>query len=166
MLRQMRLLGELSLCLVDALGLRYCPPRTWDMNQRHHLSQFRQLEMRHLRKPEEGEIQYSSPFPWSQPRFRMGSLRIFSNRGFSSCCNFAVVGSRPKNWGWGMMSPAEYPDRIWFYPSRFWAATKTMSAEAADELLNHVIQLAESEDLDELSRFDFVHFGNPWRKVP
>jgi len=65
-----------------------------------------------------------------------------------------------------MISRAEYPDRVWFCPSKFWAATKSMSPEAADELLDQVIKLAESENLDELSNFDFVYFGNPWRKVP
>ena len=64
-----------------------------------------------------------------------------------------------------MMSPAEYPDRIWFNPSKFWAATKEMPPEAADDLLDRIIDLAESQDLEELRKFDFVSYGNPWRKA-
>lgn len=63
-----------------------------------------------------------------------------------------------------MMSPAEYPDRIWFYPAKFWAATKHMPPDSADELLAKVIALAEALDLEALCRFDFVSYGNPWRK--
>jgi nitrate reductase assembly molybdenum cofactor insertion protein NarJ len=64
-----------------------------------------------------------------------------------------------------MMSPAEYPNRIWFNPAKFWAATRDMRPEAAAELLDRIIDLAESQDLEELRNFDFVSFGNPWRKV-
>ena len=62
-----------------------------------------------------------------------------------------------------MMSPAEYPDRIWFNPVKFWAATKDMPPEAADELLHRIIDLAESQDLEELLKFDFVSYG-PWQR--
>jgi len=64
-----------------------------------------------------------------------------------------------------MMSPAEHPDRIWFDPPKFWAATKGMRPEAAAELLDRVIDLAEAQDLEELRNFDFISFGAPWRKV-
>jgi hypothetical protein len=64
-----------------------------------------------------------------------------------------------------MMSPAEYPNRIWFNPPKLWAATKDMRPEASTELLDRIIELAESQDLEELRKFDFVSFGNPWRKV-
>ena len=64
-----------------------------------------------------------------------------------------------------MICPADYPDRIWFNPAKFWAATKDMPPEAADDLLQRVIELAELQELEELLKFEFVSFGNPWRKA-
>jgi len=40
-----------------------------------------------------------------------------------------------------------------------------MRPEAVAELLDRIIDLAEAQDLDELRNFDFISFGNPWRKV-
>jgi len=57
------------------------------------------------------------------------------------------------------MSPAIYADRIWFYPLKFWAATRKMSQEEADRLLNEVLALAEIRDVDALRKFPFVPVG-------
>ena len=70
-------------------------------------------------------------------------------------------GTIPRPWGEFMTSPAEYPDRIWFNPPRFWEATKGIQPEAAAELLDKIIDLAEARDLEELRNFDFVSFGTP-----
>ena len=64
-----------------------------------------------------------------------------------------------------MMSPAEYPDRIWFNPAKFWAATKDMPPEVAHELLDRIIDLAESQDLEQLLKFDFVSYGPSLRSA-
>jgi len=39
-----------------------------------------------------------------------------------------------------------------------------MEPDAADDLLDRIIDLAESRDLEELRKFDFVSLG-PWRKA-
>ena len=58
-----------------------------------------------------------------------------------------------------MMSPAKYPDRIWFHPAKYWAATREMSQEEADRLLNEVMALAIIRDFDTLRKFSFVSVG-------
>ena len=47
-------------------------------------------------------------------------------------------------------------DRIWFHPPKFWAATRGMSAQEADLVMQQVLMLAEAKDLEALSRFDFI----------
>ncbi len=47
-------------------------------------------------------------------------------------------------------------DLIWFFPHKFWAATRSMPKEHADRLLDEVIQLAEVRDLEALQKYDFV----------
>lgn len=63
------------------------------------------------------------------------------------------------------MTSAEKYDPIWFNPPKFWAATKQMSREDADKLLDKVIFLARIRDLEALRRFDFVSIG-PHRRRP
>lgn len=63
------------------------------------------------------------------------------------------------------MTAAEKCDPIWFNPPKFWAATREMSSDEAQKLLDDVIFLAEIRDLDALSRYDFVSIG-PHRKRP
>ena len=60
---------------------------------------------------------------------------------------------------------SEYPDRIWFYPSKFWAATKGMSKEQVEELMDRIASMAEREDMQGLSQHDFIYIGNPYRKL-
>ena len=59
---------------------------------------------------------------------------------------------------------AEYPDRIWFDPWKFWAATRGMSKQEAEWLGEQVYQLAEKHDVETLRRFSFITVGNPYRK--
>ena len=61
------------------------------------------------------------------------------------------------------MTVDEKYDPIWFNPPKFWAATKQMSREDANNLLNEVIFLAEIRDLEALRKFDFVSI-EPHRK--
>ncbi len=58
-----------------------------------------------------------------------------------------------------------YPDRIWFYPQKFWAATRNMDKQQADELRQRIQHMAEERDLDGLRQFDFIYIGNPYRKA-
>ena len=53
----------------------------------------------------------------------------------------------------------EYPVRIWFHPTKFWAATTGMSRADADKLFKEVYQLADKKDLGELAKYDFVTVG-------
>ena len=53
----------------------------------------------------------------------------------------------------------EYPVRIWFHPTKFWAGTREMSQADADQLFNDVYQLAGKKDFAELAKYDFVTVG-------
>jgi hypothetical protein len=57
-----------------------------------------------------------------------------------------------------------YPDRIWFNPPKFWAATQGMSKEQIDQWMDQIWQLAERFDADALRKYDFITIGNPYRK--
>ena len=60
--------------------------------------------------------------------------------------------------------PAEYPDRIWFDPWKFWAATRGMNKQEARWVGEQVERLAEKGDMESLRRFSFIQIGNPYRK--
>jgi len=56
-------------------------------------------------------------------------------------------------------------DPIWFFPHKFWAATRNMPKEQADRLLEEVISLSEVRDLEALRKYDFVSLEkNPYSK--
>ncbi len=59
---------------------------------------------------------------------------------------------------------SEYPDRIWFYPPKFWAATRFMSRQQVEALKEEVWRMAEQKDLEGLRRFDFIYIGNPYKR--
>ena len=59
---------------------------------------------------------------------------------------------------------SENRERIWFNPPKFWAATKRMSKEDADQLMDRVVVMAEKRELEALRQYDFVSVGNPYKK--
>jgi hypothetical protein len=59
---------------------------------------------------------------------------------------------------------AEYPDRVWLNPPKFWAATRNMSKEEASAFFDHVYSLAEQRDFENLQRYDFIQIGNPYKR--
>lgn len=59
----------------------------------------------------------------------------------------------------------EYPDRIWFHPAKFWAATRGMTPEETRWLGEQVYELAETGNVEALRRFSFITFGNPYKKT-
>ena len=59
---------------------------------------------------------------------------------------------------------AEYPDRIWFNPPRFWAATRKMTKDEAQQFREQIYSLAERKDFDRLRKYDFIQIGNPYGK--
>ncbi len=56
---------------------------------------------------------------------------------------------------------ANSEQRIWFNPPKFWAATKLMRKEEADELLNRILRMAENSELDRLRQYPFISVGKP-----
>lgn len=56
------------------------------------------------------------------------------------------------------------PEPIWFFPDKFWAATRNMPKHQADSLLEEVISLSEVRDIEALRKYDFVSIENPYRK--
>lgn len=52
-------------------------------------------------------------------------------------------------------------DRVWLNPPKFWAATKQMSPEEAERLVEKLISLSESGDFEALQKFDFIVIGGP-----
>lgn len=54
---------------------------------------------------------------------------------------------------------------IWFNPPKFWAATKNLSPQQIDSIMDTVFFLAEIRDLDAPRKFDFIGIGDSylWR---
>jgi len=60
---------------------------------------------------------------------------------------------------------AAVPEPIWFNPPKFWAATRDMSPQQVDTLMDTLFLLAEIRNLDALRKFDFIGIGQSylWR---
>jgi hypothetical protein len=52
--------------------------------------------------------------------------------------------------------------RIWFFPDKFWQATKDMPKDQADHLMAEVEEFAAAGDLQALSKYSFVFVGDPY----
>ena len=50
----------------------------------------------------------------------------------------------------------EQQARIWFHPTRFWAASSGLPPEKSEALLGEALQLAERRDYESLRKYDFV----------
>jgi hypothetical protein len=61
----------------------------------------------------------------------------------------------------GTMTSVEF-EPIWFNPPKFWAATKDMSPQQVDSLMNTLLFLAESRNLEALRKFDFIGIGHSY----
>jgi len=48
---------------------------------------------------------------------------------------------------------------IWLNPPRFWAATRGMSQQQIDMLMDTLLFLAETRNLEALRKFDFIGIG-------
>jgi hypothetical protein len=51
-------------------------------------------------------------------------------------------------------------ERIYLNPPRYWAATKDMTAEDAEQFANKILRLATEGRVEELGRYDFISFGH------
>ncbi len=53
-------------------------------------------------------------------------------------------------------------ERIWFFPHKFWQATKDMPEEEVAKLMFEVEKQAEAKNYDELKKYPFVFVGDPY----
>jgi hypothetical protein len=53
-------------------------------------------------------------------------------------------------------------ERIWFFPDKFWQATKGMSAEEVNRLMEEVERYAAAKDVEALRKYPFVFVGDPY----
>ncbi len=62
--------------------------------------------------------------------------------------------------------PAEvnHRERIWFFPDKFWQATKNMSSEQVASLMEEVEGYAAAKDTQALKKYPFVFVGDPYQK--
>ena len=69
-----------------------------------------------------------------------------------------------------MESVADHPvevnqrERIWFFPDKFWQATKHMPPEQAEALMQEVERYAAAKDVQALKKYPFVFVGDPYKK--
>ena len=69
-----------------------------------------------------------------------------------------------------MESVADHPaevdhrERIWFFPNKFWQATKNMSPEQASALMQEAEAYAAAGDVQALQKYPFVFVGDPYKK--
>jgi len=67
-----------------------------------------------------------------------------------------------------MQGEATYSDevnhraRIWFFPNKFWAATKGMPKEEVNKLMEEVEKFAEEKNVEALRKYPFVFVGDPY----
>jgi hypothetical protein len=54
-------------------------------------------------------------------------------------------------------------ERIWFFPHKFWQATKGMTQEEKTQLMSQVEQEAEARNFEALRKYPFVFIGDPYR---
>jgi hypothetical protein len=54
-------------------------------------------------------------------------------------------------------------ERIWFFPNKFWQATKGMPADEVSKLMEEVEKYAEAKDVEALKKYPFVFVGDPYK---
>jgi hypothetical protein len=54
-------------------------------------------------------------------------------------------------------------ERIWFFPDKFWQATKGMPQDEVSKLMEEVERYAEAKDVEALKRYPFVFVGDPYK---
>ncbi|HEY6248332.1 MAG TPA: hypothetical protein VI685_00130 [Candidatus Angelobacter sp.] len=61
------------------------------------------------------------------------------------------------------MTETQPQQRIYLNPPRFWAATRNMTEEDANQFTNKIYRLAVEGRVEELRRYDFICFGHKVR---
>jgi len=54
-------------------------------------------------------------------------------------------------------------ERIWFFPNKFWQATKGMPKDQVSKLMEEVEKYAEAKDVEALKKYPFVFVGDPYK---
>jgi hypothetical protein len=54
-------------------------------------------------------------------------------------------------------------ERIWFFPDKFWQATKGMPADEVSRLMAEVETYAAARDVEALKKYPFVFVGDPYK---
>jgi hypothetical protein len=62
------------------------------------------------------------------------------------------------------MTEVDHRKRIWFFPDKFWQATRNMPKDEASDLMAEVEQYAAAGDVQALSKYPFVFVGDPYKK--
>ena len=62
------------------------------------------------------------------------------------------------------MTEADQRNRSWFFPHKFWQATKNMPKDEAASLMEEVERYAAAGDVQALSKYPFVFVGDPYKK--
>jgi hypothetical protein len=70
-----------------------------------------------------------------------------------------------------IMTPSSDPatetnhrERIWFFPDKFWRATKNMAPDEVANLMAEVESYATAGDVQALRKYPFVVVGDPYKK--
>lgn len=63
------------------------------------------------------------------------------------------------------MTETQPPQRIYLNPPRFWAATRNMTEEDAEQFANKIYRLAAEGRVEELRLYDFISFGHKVRPI-
>lgn len=54
-------------------------------------------------------------------------------------------------------------ERIWFFPDKFWQATKGMPKDEVSRLMEEVEMYAEAKNVEALRKYSFVFVGDPYK---
>lgn len=60
-------------------------------------------------------------------------------------------------------SEVDHRNRIWFFPNKFWAATKGMPEDQVSNLMAEVERHAAAGNVQELRKYPFVFVGDPYK---
>jgi hypothetical protein len=55
-------------------------------------------------------------------------------------------------------------ERIWFFPDKFWSATKNWPSDQISDLMQEVETHAAAGNVEALRKYPFVFVGNPYEK--
>ena len=58
---------------------------------------------------------------------------------------------------------ANHRERIWFFPNKFWQATRNMPPDEISQLMEEVERYAEARDMQALRKYPFVYVGDPYK---